>query len=377
MFIYVKFIDNYFTPYSWIHSHPIAKANPQLAKWTQYCLEQAKAYSTFKSYRSAQNIYLKWCAKNFVKPLPVDPTVIQFYMAQRSTKVAISSIKKDLSAIRDLSICYGFPIEWKHFTNIKLIKHGIKNIFGDKTSDIRAGVTFNILKLFYKHFDMNQYDDLMFFTWLVIMVFNMLRPGEGAAENKSVSPFNSNKASQSALWGRNLHLILNENDNSKVKYAIIDLKATKNAKHNQIVETIIGEGIDPLNPLKLLLAYLCKRHQLSQFNPKLKLTPIAPLFCWLDGSILTVNDSSKIIKDLAKLCNLKGKFTNQSLRIGGATSYAQRNYSNIAIQKAGRWRSNAFKSYIRFDNDYFAKLPLAALLKPIIDENTQFGYQSQ
>ena len=74
--------------------------------------------------------------------------------------------------------------------------------------------------------------------------------------NKSVSPFSLNKASQSALWGRNLHLILNENDNSKVKYAIIDLKATKNAKHNQVVETIIGEGIDPLNPLKLLLAYL-------------------------------------------------------------------------------------------------------------------------
>ena len=80
---------------------------------------------------------------------------------------------------------------------------------------------------------------------------------------------------------------------------------------------------------------------------------------------------------MAQLCQLKGKFTNQSLRIWGATSYAKRNYSNVSIQQAGRWRSDAFKSYIRLDNEYFARLPLATLLKPIINENVQFGYQHQ
>ena len=80
-------------------------------------------------------------------------------------------------------------------------------------------------------------------------------------------------------------------------------------------------------------------------------------------------------KDLAYACNLKGRFTNQSVRIGGATSYAKRNFTNVQIQQAGRWRSNAFKSYIRLDNEYFAQLPLKALLQPIINDNVQFGYQ--
>ena len=56
-------------------------------------------------------------------------------------------------------------------------------------------------------------------TWqLRVRCFSFCNSKWKFPENKSVSPFKSNKASQSAL-------ILNENDNSKAKHAIIDLKA--------------------------------------------------------------------------------------------------------------------------------------------------------
>ena len=124
-----------------------------------------------------------------------------------------------------------------------------------------------------------------------------------------------------------------------------------------------------------MTAYLTMRSKLSKKDTRLKLTAFSPLFCWSDGSILTVKDASMIIKDLALVCKLEGRFTNQSLRIGGATSLAQRGFSNIVIQKAGRWRSDAFKTYVRLDNNYFAQLPLKALLTPIVNGDVKFGYQ--
>ena len=78
----------------------------------------------------------------------------------------------------------------------------------------------------------------------------------------------------------------------------------------------------------------------------------------------------------SNLCKLKGNFAGQSFRIGGRTSYAKRNWSDHVIKQAGRWNSDAFKTYIRLDNEYFANLPCKALLLPIVNVNNQFGHQS-
>ena len=51
------------------------------------------------------------------------------------------------------------------------------------------------------------------------------------------------------------------------------------------------------------------------------------------------------------------------------------NYSDHVIQRAGRWKSDAFKTYIRLDNEFLANLPLNAMLAPIVNQYAQFGYQ--
>lgn len=48
-------------------------------------------------------------------------------------------------------------------------------------------------------------------------------------------------------------------------------------------------------------------------------------------------------------CNLDlQRYQSHSSRIGVATTAASWGFSEIRIQKMGRWRSNAFKKYIRF-----------------------------
>ena len=340
-----------------------------------YCLENAKEYSTYKSYKSAQNQYLKWCANNNVKPIPVDPTALQFYMATRINKVKLSSISKDLSAIRDLSYQFGIPIEWKNFPQIKMLKKGFFKIFGKDEPDKRKPATFNILNIFYGVLDLNNYDDLMYFTWMVIMTTSMLRTSEGAAAHKFVSPNGFDKASYSALWCKNLKIIRDENNPSIIKYMILILKGTKMDTYKQGAETVIGHGIDPINPVKLMTIYLLKRKQLSQTNKKITITANAPLFVFSDGEILTSRVAIEILRTLTTKCKLKGNYSGQSFRMGGSTSYSKRNFSDHVIKKGGRWTSDAFQTYIRFDDEFFAQLPFRALLTPIVNQYNEFGFK--
>lgn len=48
------------------------------------------------------------------------------------------------------------------------------------------------------------------------------------------------------------------------------------------------------------------------------------------------------------ICNLDlQRYKSHSFRIGAATTADSWGFSEIEIQKMGRWRSNAFKKYIR------------------------------
>ena len=295
-------------------------------------------------------------------------------MAQRASKVKVDTVQRDLSAIRDLSHQYGFPIEWKDFPQITMLKKGLYKVYGQSPPDKRKPVTFEVLKQFYNKLDLNDFDQLMYFTWMVVMTTSMLRTSEGAAKNKNVSPFKVDKNSYSALWVRNLQIIRDDNDNTKVKYMILTLKGTKTDINHHGFETVIGHGVDPINPVKLMLIYLLKRQQLSVNNNKLRITAFAPLFIFSDGIILTVADATKLLKTLAKKCKLKGTYAGQSFRMGGGTSYSARNFQDIVVRKGGRWKSDAFQSYIRLDNEFFADLPFRALIAQIQDPNIAFGF---
>ncbi len=74
----------------------------------------------------------------------------------------------------------------------------------------------------------------------------------------------------------------------------------------------------------------------------------APLFVFNDGTFLSTCVMSTTLRAALSAARLSPiGFSSHSLRIGAATAASAAGLSDHAIQKLGRWRSNAFKGYIR------------------------------
>ena len=75
--------------------------------------------------------------------------------------------------------------------------------------------------------------------------------------------------------------------------------------------------------------------------------PVA-FMCHMDSSPLTSYQFSKILQKAVAFLGIDTKtFKSHSLRIGHATHLANIGASDSEIMQKGRWKSNAYRSYIR------------------------------
>lgn len=73
-----------------------------------------------------------------------------------------------------------------------------------------------------------------------------------------------------------------------------------------------------------------------------------PLFCYPSNIAVTRQEFSNTLKQCLMFCNLDvNRFKGHSFRIGMASYCASRGMSDSQIRFLGRWKSDAFKSYIR------------------------------
>ena len=73
-----------------------------------------------------------------------------------------------------------------------------------------------------------------------------------------------------------------------------------------------------------------------------------PLFLNSSGTPLTREEYSQKLKLCASIANLPvNRINTHSFRIGRATQLASENASDATIRQVGRWKSSAFRSYIK------------------------------
>jgi len=125
---------------------------------------------------------------------------------------------------------------------------------------------------------------------------------------------------------------------SKILLTLQHSKANQNGQP-EVIEIPKLHG--PHCPYKLLRAFLSARPSTP---------PDFPFFIRGDGSKISSQAYTQIFRDLAVHSTLDPRCkTPHSPRIGKATAMAEEGATSYSIQTAGRWRSNAYKAYIRSD----------------------------
>ena len=75
-----------------------------IAKWVQYFIEQKIENSTFKSYKSAWNVYLKFCNEFNINALPITQDKMMFYTSYRALRRKFGTVKKDAYALQYITV---------------------------------------------------------------------------------------------------------------------------------------------------------------------------------------------------------------------------------------------------------------------------------
>ena len=73
-----------------------------------------------------------------------------------------------------------------------------------------------------------------------------------------------------------------------------------------------------------------------------------PLFCHADQTSISVHQFNATLQQCLSYCGLDTRrYKGHSFRIGGACHAAEKGYSDAQIRALGRWKSDAFKTYLR------------------------------
>ena len=74
---------------------------------------------------------------------------------------------------------------------------------------------------------------------------------------------------------------------------------------------------------------------------------VGPLFQSQDGSAITRSEFESVLQGALSLAGVKGYIRSHSFRAGAATTAAMMGASEEQIRASGRWKSDAYKCYIR------------------------------
>jgi hypothetical protein len=305
-------------------------------------MELSKASTTKDTYRSAVE---KWKKFVFLFRSPQWPIVwhaptrwdMVLYLTWIAPFLKLASIHVYLYAMRDMVMRQGLPNPLEcHF--LELTWRGIKKAKREKGQKrwaltvprLRRMIAAAIAKVG-DNLEKLSYAEVVTLTVMVWGVFGLFRVGELVVSGKA-------KFARVLRW-RHVRLSKDEGFNVLIVY----LDGSKTDPFRRGVEVRLCQQDDslvcPLAWKERLLRAMRKRG--------LAPTPGAAVFRWADGKSVNRGSFVERGKALANLAGLGAAgFNGISLRKGGASSLALAGAGDLAIMRAGRWRSWCFARYV-------------------------------
>lgn len=254
-------------------------------------------------------------------PVPVDD-ILSFMGHLVNEQLSHSSVACYLAGLSFYSKLHGFVDNTQAFIVRKMLD-GIKRSQGIK-KDTRLPITTDLLHVILGVLPSvckSLYELLLFKAAFTLAFFGLLRISELALTNKNSSHTIS---------------ITDISFNNGMLQVCVPSSKTDQFARGKII-SIQPQSDKTLCPLSSVQTYLSSRPIVA-----------GPLFCHLDGTPLT---RYQLVSVLKKSLNVAGinqtRYSSHSFRIGAATSLSKAGFSDDTIMQAGRWKSLAYKRYIR------------------------------
>ena len=292
-------------------------------------LSSALSAGSRKLYSRAWTVFREFYV-HFVSPhsfsLPLSTTTIALFVSYlRARKLAPSTISSYLSAISYVHKIKDLRDPTKEFLIQKLLTAVGKERSVDPRLPITKPVLFQLVRSL-QHTLSSAEQRTLFTAMFLIAFYGFFRIGELASK----SPASSN----SVVQFNNLSFLSTEGSIQSLKITICHFKHNTN---NRPVDVIITrDSASPICPVQAMLDYC-----------KVRLFAPGPLFC-LRNRPVTVNQFNEQLRACLSFCSLdSSRYKSHSFRIGAACHAADLGYSDSQIRALGRWKSDAFKLYIR------------------------------
>lgn len=287
--------------------------------------------STVTSYERMFQRYVDFCNMQF-KNMPLFPStqdmVSQFVASLFVDNLSPSTIASYISAISFAHKCRDAPDPTSSFVIKKILK-GIQNTKGklDSRLPITGAILIKILNAT-SHVVSNRFHQSLLRAMFLLAFHAFLRIGEITTRR----PTDSDKVLQS-------HDVSWQRDHGSVTGISVSMTLYKHSNmHPKTIFIPVTNG--PFCPVASLSAYLTRSGHCD-----------GPLFQFPCGAAIPHAYCSSTLKSILIFIGLDPQFyKGHSFRIGAATAAAARGVPMSIIQNMGRWKSDAFKHYIRMQN---------------------------
>ena len=301
----------------------------------------ALSSSSSRAYKSGLRRFRQFCKQLKLTALPASKHTVALFAAELSRSVAPRTARVYLAAVSLFHRRAGLRTPTRHNPSLQLALHGMAHYHSSQRAFIRKPITTSILNALLTTVHSTQrwckHDRAMLRAALCLAFYGFLRGSEFMTPS----------------WGTfNPAIHATPADiTSSTSILRFHIKQSKTDQHAFGHTVSLGATGGKQCPVRII------RHYLTHYSTR----PQHPLFIRCSGKPLTLQDFRYDLRFLIKRIGLPPEeYNTHSLRIGAATTAAAAGIPVESIKQLGRWRSKAYRSYIRPMGDFTPTTSLLA-----------------
>ena len=303
------------------------------------------ATSTRRTYPSGERQFIRFCLSHKLispqKPLlPAYESTLIHFVTHLSTTVSHATIKVYLAAVKNLHTEFGCPLDFGSMPLLYKTLRGIKSSLGI-SKRARYPITVSVLHKIYaklKPFHSSDLDSSMLWAAFTLAFFGFLRSSEFTCNGSFDPHCHLTKAD-----------ILFQPTLLDPKFMIITIKKSKTDPFRETAKLTVAKSNSDVCDVTALKDYFLQTSTRGTGQP---------LFQFSDGRNLTRVSLTNNLSALLHICGMDStQFASHSFRIGATTTAAAAGVPDWLIKVLGRWKSDAYQSYIRTPRETLLQVP--------------------